>query len=398
MSAFPPAAGPASGAQAAPASRPSILDLETAVAALPAADRARFERIFHLAVATANCAVPEPMQAWVTTQFGSVDAVREQRIVKVTNRITFEGSLFNTLRALRPLQSPAGGEDLEAAIRASQGGPFCHPEEQTPADLFGRIRGPFALTASNVAKYDGWHGVIIFDEHHPLRFSAEQVASYLETAQAWCRRAHAADPEAVYPFFLWNCLWRSGSSILHGHAQVTLTRGMHYAPVEQWRQAALGYRSRQGQGYFDDLIAVYRSLGLAVAWGSATIFPSLTPYKEKEVCIVSPALDGDLKGALYGVLAAYTRRLGVRSFNLALYQPPLAETPEDWQGFPVCVRLLDRGDLDSRTSDIGAMEIFGQAVVSTDPYRVADLLRESLRREAAWPGEAAGLQVEGRSR
>ena len=51
------------------------------------------------------------------------------------------------------------------------------------------------------------------------------------------RRGAPGRPQARYPFFLWNCLWRSGASILHGHAQMTLTREMHYARVESWRQA-----------------------------------------------------------------------------------------------------------------------------------------------------------------
>ena len=111
------------------------------------------------------------------------------------------------------------------------------PETGTAADLFGRIHGQHSTTASNIAKYDGWHGVVVFENHHPLRFTEEEVADYIDTAQDWARRAHEADPEACYPFFLWNCLWRSGASILHGHAQMTLTRGMHYVKIEALRQA-----------------------------------------------------------------------------------------------------------------------------------------------------------------
>jgi hypothetical protein len=53
----------------------------------------------------------------------------------------------------------------------------------------------------------------------------------------------------------------------------------------------------------------------------------------------------------------------------------LAETPENWDGFPFIARIVDRGQLAVKTSDVGAMEFFAQSVVATDPFRVADALR-----------------------
>jgi hypothetical protein len=352
-----------------------ISHLEAVVAALPDQERARFERIYHLAVTTGQVVPPETMHPWIREHFGSVEAVLQQRIVKVTNRVTLEGALFNELRSRRPLEAPPGSDDLEDTILDSAGGPFCRPLEGTPADTFGRVRGQVALTATNIAKYDGWHAVVVFDEHHPLCFTAEQVADYVDTAQKWAQAAHEADPEACYPFFLWNCLWRSGASIIHVHSHIVLTRGMHYARVEGWRQAALRYRAAHGANYFDDLLAVHRALGLAVDEGTATILPSLTPFKEKETHIIAPRLDADLKAALYHVLSTFVERLGVQSFNLGLCLPPLADTPESWEGFPLVVRVVDRGKLQGKTSDVGAMEFFAQSVVATDPFRVADALR-----------------------
>jgi hypothetical protein len=357
---------------------PGITELDGLVAALPAEARARFERIFQVSVVTGRTDPPETMHDWLAQHFGSVEAVRQQRIVRVTNRVVGEGALFNQLRARRPLQAPAGGERLEETVERSAGGPFCRPREGTPADTFGRIQGEHAITASNVAKYDGWHTVVIFENHHPLRFDLDQLCDYLDTAQRWARAAHAADPEACYPFFLWNCLWRSGASILHGHAQMTLTRGSHYARVEGWRRAARAYCMEHGADYFDDLVFAHRALGLAIEQGTATILASLTPFKEKEIQILGTTLDDDLKAALYFVLRTAIDRLGVMSFNLALYQPPLAPTAEDWQGFPLVFRFLDRGDLQSKTSDLGAMEIFAQSVVASDPFRLGSALA------AAW--------------
>jgi hypothetical protein len=357
---------------------PGIGQLDALVAALPPEERLRFERIFEISVTTGRTVPPQTMHAWLADHFGSVEAVREQRIVRVTNRVVGEGALFNQLRARRPLQGPAGGAGLEETVERGLGGAFCRPREGTPADPFGRIQGKHCLTASNVAKYDGSHAVVIFENHHPLHFDLDQLCDYVDTAQRWARTAHAADPEACYPFFLWNCLWRSGASILHGHAQMTLTRGSHYARVEGWRRAAQAYRAAHGTDYFADLISVHRALGLALDRGTATILASLTPFKEKEVHVLGTALDGDLKAALYLVLRAAIDRLGVTSFNLALYQPPLTPTPEDWQGFPLVFRFVDRGDLQNKTSDVGAMEIFAQSVVATDPFRLASALAHGI--------------------
>ena len=113
---------------------------------------------------------PEAMRAWIERSFGSVEAVTEQRVIKVTNRATLEGSLFNGLRASRPLDTSVS-VDLEREIEATVGDPFCRPEEGTPADVFGRVRGEYSVTASNVAKYDGFHGVVVFDDHNPLHLT-----------------------------------------------------------------------------------------------------------------------------------------------------------------------------------------------------------------------------------
>jgi galactose-1-phosphate uridylyltransferase len=353
----------------------SIGNLDALVASLPDADRERFDRIYHLSISTGQLVPPDAMRPWIERQFGSVDPVCRQRIVKVTNRVTLEGTLFNELRAMQPIEAPSGSGDVEETIRQSMGCPFCTPLEGTPADTFGRAWGQFAVTASNVAKYDGWHGVVVFHDHHPLRFTAEQVSDYVETAQQWAQAAHRADREACYPFFLWNCLWRSGASILHGHAQMILTRGMHYARVENWRQAARRYLSAYGTDYFRDLVALYRALGLAVEHGTATVFPTLTPFKEKETHIIASHLDQNLKETLYLTLRTFVEQLGMRTFNLVLYQPPLSPVEEDWEGFPYIFRLIDRGNLSSNRSDIGGMEMYAQSVVTTDPYQVAAVLR-----------------------
>ena len=84
------------------AESPSIDQLPQLVGALPDIDRARVERLYQI-VATRGEIVPPPeMEPWLERTFGSVAATREQQIIRVMNRWTFEGATFNPLRASRP--------------------------------------------------------------------------------------------------------------------------------------------------------------------------------------------------------------------------------------------------------------------------------------------------------
>jgi hypothetical protein len=355
-----------------------ITGLPSLIENLDPEDRALADRIFDVSATTGRLDPPEAMRAWIEKSFGSVEAVREQQIVKVTNLVTLQGTLFNDLRASRPLDTGVS-VDLEREIETTADDPFCRPEEGTPADVFGRVRGEHCITASNVAKYDGFHGVIVFDDHNPLKLAPEKVADYVSVGLEWCRKALETDPEARYPFLMWNCLWRAGGSIIHGHAQVTATRGTHYPRVEHLRRAAASYRAEHGSGYFDDLYRLHHSLGLAIpSEGDVRAFANLSPIKEKELVVIgeSPE-DGALQRTVGALLESYVRDLGVQSFNVAFYMPPLAPAGEDWSGFPTVVYLVDRGSPMNRTSDIGAMELYAAPVVASDPFRVADILREA---------------------
>jgi hypothetical protein len=355
---------------------PQVADLEELLGGLPAETRAAAARIYSVSTTVGRLDPPAEMTGWIEKLFGSVDAVREQRIVRVTDLVTLQGSLFNELRARRPIEVK-GGDEARKTIEDARGDPFDRPETGTPADTFGRIRGAYGVTASNIAKYDGYHGVLVFDEHDPLAPIDEgRVRDHLATARRWASAAVEADPGARYYFLMWNSLWRAGGSVVHAHMQMTTTRGMHYPRVESLRRAAVAYRAQTGRDYFDDAWAVHRDLGLGAEIGGARLFASLTPVKEREVVAFGrPGEDeSQLAGAIARAIAAF-RSLGVVAFNMALYLPPLAPDGEDWGRFPPQARLVDRGDPANKTSDIGAMELYAASVIASDPFRVAEALQ-----------------------
>lgn len=348
----------------------NIVQLGESIDRLAPADRERFDHIFRISATRGALVAPESTRGWIEEQFGSLEAVASQRIVRVTNIVTWESALFNALRAKRPLKT-IDANDVRAQVRASVGDPFCHPLDGTPADTFGRVTGRTCITASNIAKYDGWHGLVIFNEHDPLAFTRETIADALRVAREWYARAHAADAAAVYPLFIWNCLWRSGSSIVHGHAQMTLAREMPYAKIEHLRRAARQYNAEHRADYFDDLYQVHAVLGLTWTNDGVRALASLTPIKEKEVVLFADQYDDALAAAIYRVLHTYVSELGIVSFNLAIYLKPLASVSENWDGFPVVAHLVDRGDLGNSTCDFGAVELYAASVVASDPFDTA---------------------------
>jgi len=316
------------------------------------------------------------MKPWVAQQFGSVAAVESQEVVRVVNRVTGEGALFNSLRSQRPIQT----EEAASVVAAMSEDVLADPWQGTPEDTFGRIANEHGVTAANVAKYDRLHSLVVFAEPAPLAFTRESLAGHLDLARQWMERAYHSDSSAMYPYVLWNCLWQAGGSLIHGHLQVAMARDMHYVKIERLRHDAENYRREHDVNYFDDLLATHHSLGLSHKVGGSHLLAHLTPARDKEVLVFAQGFSEAVDGVFH-VLRVFRDMLGVRSFNMGVLMPPLAPAQESWDGFPVIFRLVDRGSLESRTSDVGGMELFAESVVSSDPFAIAQALRES--REGA---------------
>ena len=319
-------------------------------------------RIYSWYVEPGHLVFPDAMRAWVREKYGDIET---QQVVRVTNNQTGESTLFNSVRARRPVLTPRTEEtrDLQALSRE---GPFSNPLEETPADTFGRIDGDYWVTAGNIAKYDYLHAVIIAKAPDPYITAEPQIADMISVAVRWCQDAHRANPRAVYPFLIWNCLWRAGASVVHNHAQILLTHRPYAAParIERVREE---YRCRYGSDYYDDLFFAHTAIGLGLVHENARVMAHLTPRKEHEVAIIAES-PRDLAPALARVLECY-RNLGVQSYNAAVYMPELEESGR------YVAWVVDRGDLHSRTSDIGGMELYaGTPVVSSDPFRLMEHL------------------------
>lgn len=359
-----------------------VLALPGRIAALSGEARARADRLLDVRASTGRTDPPLELEPWLMRTFGSVEAVRAQRLVKVTNLATLEATLFAPLRARRPLDDDGRGPDLAGEIARTRGDPFCSPESETPADTFGRVRGAHVVSGANAALADTHHAVLVFDRHDPLQFDTALVTDVLSSGRAWAERARSHDDEATNYLLVWNCLWRAGGSIVHGHAQALLGRGPHYAAVERWRRDAAAHRVSHGVALSKDLVDLHRDLRLALDRGDGVAtLAHVTPLKERELLVIGPpGMDERspaFAAAVADALLALRDRQHVRSFNLALWRPPLDRNgpPPGWEDFGPMVRIVDRGDPGSRASDIGALELYGTPVVGSDPWEVAAALR-----------------------
>ncbi len=344
------------------------------VAALPSGERDRFESIYDVKRVEAELRLPAPMAEPVRRQFGDLEKILNQTVVSVTNRWTLEATSFNGLRALRPMPTRASRDTVQ-----SETDPFRDPEAYTPDNVLGRVRGRRCATAANLAAADAWHAVVVFDEPDSLVFDADDVVDYLSTGLEWGRRAHAHDSTAVHPSLFWNANPRAGASIRHGHAQVIMRSDPPLARIETQRAAAERYWTECGKDYFHDLAATHASLGLLMAVGESSVAPHLTPIKEREVLVVGPELNEAFFETVGRTLVAFRDQFEVQAFNLAVFGPPITgPNLAGWERFPAVARLVDRGTAETRSSDFAGMELYGQSVVSSDPFEVAAVLGQAL--------------------
>ncbi len=369
---------------AAEPSTKTISGLEGIIEGLPPEERELVKRLYWVKTTVGRQRLPETMKDWAEKQFEtSVDALEFQIIVRTRNLWTGEEALFNELRASRPFTAHHCSEPVMEQILRTDDCFFCNPEEKTPEDLsYGRVRGKECLTASNVAKYDAHHGLIIPSNHNPLEFGAEKMHDCLEVALQWFRQEYVASRDAACPYLAGNILWRAGASINHQHLQLTMSTGGNYPAVERQKSSGDAYSQcgSNGRNYFDDLFRAHEALGLGFSKHGSRIIAELTPKKEKGAMIIRwmPTWDEfpDIADSVDFVIQSYLR-MGVQSFNMSFYLPSM---PQDngWCRFPNIVRFVDRGSLAKNIADLGGMELAEIPVISTDPYKLMnELVRDN---------------------
>ncbi len=353
----------------------SMAGFSDVVKSLNKKDKEIFDRFYSVSVRSSKMKIPKPMVAWIKKQFGSVSIVENQKIVDIRNKLTFEGAAFNELRSMRP-KVKQKLEDKE--ILFESGDNFSKPRAFTPIDEFGRITGKHNVTSANVAKYDAMHSLIIFDKHNPLDVSKTELEDHFKTADKWFDVVRKKRKDYVYPFIMWNCLWKSGASIIHGHMQMLMTRDRHYPKIELLNSVKNFYKKEFNSNYFEDLINVHESLGLVKKYKKFKIVAYLTPVKDKEFLIFPENIYEkksliEFSEVMHFVISKLLKE-GVNSFNMAAFLPPM-QNSSSWKEFPAFLRITDRGNLNNKTADVGGMELYaGLNIIESDPFKLINSL------------------------
>lgn len=377
----------------------SILNLEKRIQNLKNIDENSYKilnQIYSFNFGSGTLRIPESFENKILQYFGHrnergdltetlkqvIKRIENQKIINIYNKWTGEGALFNSLRTNRPGMNRQNMEKenkkLDILIKDSmENCDFCQPDKFTPEEEFGRVLGKYSITASNIAKYDVWSGLVIFKRHNPLKFSLSEVSDYITTAFNWFDKVYQQNKQYKYPFFVWNCLYKAGASQTHGHAQVLMAKNQPYAKIEDLRIIRQKYKNIKGRDYLEDMVQAHRCLGLAHKVGDIDLIASITPVKEKETIIISPlspSKSNKAKKVIYNTLRCFIDILGVYSFNLSISSPPMDGEYET----PYLIHLVDRGSLFKPTTDMGGMELFGSTVLGDDPYKVIHHLKDCL--------------------
>lgn len=328
-----------------------------------------FNRIYEVGCSQGSLKVTGGLEERFDKKF--IESVKEQEIIRVYNRWTGEGALFNSFRLKKPVMDRGSAKKiLMELLRGDAMCDFCMPELYTPEDDFGRVRSRHSITASNIAKYDAWSGLLIFRKHNPLDFSFEELSDYLSTASKWFKMAEKSSGFR-FPFIVWNCMPRAGASQIHGHMQLLLGE-RPYGKVSFLEEVSRRYLETYGSSYHDDVFRVHSAIGLGAEYGGVSVYASITPVKEREINITFKSefdRDNELQRCLFKILRCLIDEAGVHSFNLSMH--PFNRDVN----IPGIIRIVDRGNIASKSSDIGGMELFGSAVIGSDPYIIFDRIK-----------------------
>ena len=378
-------------------------------------------RIFRVKKKQASMIVPDGFAPRVREMFSAypggvenLDFIQRQTVVTTYNLWTEEYSMFNEVRRYRPgFREKLPEETLRQidenweSTRGADKCDFCG--NRTAVELFGRIDGKHCYVASNVAKYERWHALLVAHEHHPLRYTLDGIVDALATARKWFELANGRDPEARFPHLMWDAGSRASASQPHLHMQLSLSHNAYFTRAEHTRLSAWAYaEAHPGHNYWADVVAAHETLGLAVRRGDCAVLSYVTPIKEREVIVVGPSAYDRCFGELfYAALAALRDGLHTRAFSAAVLPEPLGKNPttspvagqeepmtaedalrrsflERNRGarypYPALARIVDRGVPGDVRSDVGAMEFFGANNVAADPWATMPHLRREVEK------------------
>lgn len=351
-----------------------------------------FLKIFRVNFQEGDVVIPDKFSDKVKNWLGNKEELfkeaKKQTVISIYNHYTREQNLYNPIRSKRPMSVPKipDREYIDQIARESQAScDFCKYKDATAEDVFGRIDNKYSYSASNTFKLDRWHALFMLKSHHPLNWTLEQFLDLMDTGQQWFSQVYKLEQTHKFPSMIWDLLPHAGASQIHPHIHGFIDKDAYQGVMELWRKAALDYNTDvSGHNYFTDVIEMHSILGLTVTYGKAVAFANLVPKRDNEIVVVSEKPDRDFYLLWYFVMRAFLDDMGSGNscFSSGIAFPSMSGAVNS-NSLPAYVRVLTRGAVSDIRSDISSLELFTAANANTDPYKVIEIIRQSVNKRSS---------------
>jgi UDPglucose--hexose-1-phosphate uridylyltransferase len=321
----------------------------------------------HFESVTREARLLSPLQ-----NFESVNQSIEHRRDPLTGRrvIVLKGRLDYVKRFIESDEATIS----ELANSTLEGCPFCPSLLESKAPKFipeisreGRIRVGEAVCFPSLFAHEDYNAVVVPTGSHHVPLNQMRPMMFVDAFKAcveYFRKLHDWQPAVRYNAIAVNFYPPAGSTVAHPHVQA-LASDLPIPGTESLLEASRAYFHAHGSSYWAELVdeerlhgeRYLRKLG-RVCW--------LTPFASfglneaqaivRGVPSVSSLSDEDLHGLADGLVRVlrFYHDIGVRSFNLAFYSGPFAESLDY---FDVSLRVVSRYGYKAKfVSDVWALQ------------------------------------------
>jgi len=215
----------------------------------------------------------------------------------------------------------------------------------------GRVKRGEATLFPNLFPHKACSAIVVVTESHFLRlkeFSEKMLFDAFMLADYFVRRAYELKG-LEYAEIGANFLYTSGSSIVHPHIQVILSK-VPYTLIKLYEEKGRSFYEREGVNFWHALIGKERELKERFIGeiGSVVFYTPFAPVREDEVDGVVKGKSNflefseddwmDIAKGISRVLHAYDDK-GLSAFNYALFSGPLGkESPHLLSGLKIVSR------------------------------------------------------------
>jgi|GEM_PF-4453975 len=319
-----------------------------------------FKRIFDSKISMGNCKLPEEMIDFVTSSFGSRNAVETQEIISIKNKFL---NTFSTFNKILPKPKNSDPDQEFESLKEKRFPPFDEKniKTSTPSETFGRFENEFFVSASNLQKISPFHAVFISKDFNPIQVKNGYFKGLFKIFLDW----YETNPkkEEKFPTIYRNVLWRAGSSIVHNHSQATLS---DFIPdeAEKLMLAEKNHKNLFGVGYIESIKKVAETLGFGKYFGEVFIMANLTPKTEFETEFFAENFNDEFADTIEKV---YNRlvNFGMLSINIVIF-------PNFSKEIPPFAKIFFRGNLEDTVSDFHSGVLAGIGSSSIDPVEMIE--------------------------